>query len=88
MSRIEELILKYARHGILTDEEQAILDEWQSRSIEHSDLPEKFRDEKWIKESLTRLSRIPSEQIWTQILEQVTIEIKKLPVKQWGAIDS
>ncbi len=79
--RIEHLILKYARHEPLTSEEMAILQEWRGRSAEHDALPEKFRDEKWVEESLTRLSRIPSEQIWQRISEQV--EKEKRLITPW-----
>jgi len=79
--RIEYLILKYARHEPLTSEEMAILQEWRGRSAEHDALPDKFRDEKWVEESLTRLNRIPSEQLWQRISERV--EKEKRLITPW-----
>jgi ferric-dicitrate binding protein FerR (iron transport regulator) len=72
--RIKLLILKYGRHEPLTAEENAILKEWRGRSAEHDALPDKFRDEEWVQESLIRLSRTPSAEIWERISEQVKKE--------------
>lgn len=71
---IKLLILKYASREPMTAEEQAILDEWRQRSGEHYALPDKFRDEEWVRENLIRLDKSPSAEIWERITQQVKNE--------------
>lgn len=71
---IKLLILKYASHEPMTAEEQAILDEWRQRSAEHNALPDKFRDEEWVRENLIKLDKAPSSEIWERITQQVKNE--------------
>ncbi|MBS1604457.1 MAG: hypothetical protein JST42_17460, partial [Bacteroidetes bacterium] len=92
--QIEELIIKYARGRRLTQQEWTQLRDWQSRSHEHGDLPEKFRNPEWLRENLRRLENVPTDRMWNFIRERIALDIQNEPqlspghlqrVRQWAA---
>ncbi|WP_431211768.1 hypothetical protein ACQ86N_39170 [Puia sp. P3] len=93
--QIEELIIKYARGRRLSRQEMAELRDWQARSQDHGDLPEKFRDLDWLRENLQRLENVPTDRMWDFIRDRIALDIQNEPlrtpghlrrVKQWVPI--
>jgi len=93
--QIEELIIKYARGRRLSRQEMAELRDWQARSQDHGDLPEKFRDLDWLRENLRRLENVPTDRMWDFIRDRIALDIQNEPlrtpghsrrVKQWTPI--
>lgn len=67
---IESLILKYARRRKFSKKEQAVLDEWASRSDQHRRLLDLFRDPQWLRENLRMMEEVSTERIWENVLRQ------------------
>jgi ferric-dicitrate binding protein FerR (iron transport regulator) len=64
---IVAILVKYAFHEPLTEEEQLCLHRWRQRSAEHAALPEQFRDQRWLEDQRKQLHAPPTEAMWTEI---------------------
>lgn len=64
---IAQLILKYAAGVKLDVEESFDLQEWRTQSEYHYCLPEKFRDEEWVRENVEVFEKVRSEKMWNNI---------------------
>jgi ferric-dicitrate binding protein FerR (iron transport regulator) len=64
---IVELMVKYARHEKLTEEEMVILEEFWSRSPEHQKLAEQFGNERWVNSELSKMRPAPIDEMWEDI---------------------
>jgi len=82
--QIEELIIKYARGRRLSRQEMAELRDWQARSQDHGDLPEKFRDLDWLRENLRRLENVPTDRMWDFIRDRIALDIQNEPLRTPG----
>jgi len=82
--QIEELIIKYARGRRLSRQEMAELRDWQARSQEHGELPEKFRDLDWLRENLRRLEDVPTDRMWDFIRDRIALDIQNEPRRSRG----
>jgi transmembrane sensor len=82
--QIEELIIKYARGRRLSRQEMAELRDWQARSQDHGDLPEKFRDLDWLRENLRRLENVPTDRMWDFIRDRIALDIRNEPLRTPG----
>ena len=79
------LILKRARSEELSTSELSDLQEWQAQSEYHHSLPDKFRDEEWLRKKLGVFESVRSEKMWTNIssyveggnIEEVNVEGRK-----------
>jgi ferric-dicitrate binding protein FerR (iron transport regulator) len=64
---ITALMIRYARHEKLTDEEMRTLEEWWQQSPEHQRLAEQFGDEDWVKAQLAKMKPAPMKEMWEGI---------------------
>jgi ferric-dicitrate binding protein FerR (iron transport regulator) len=68
---IMELILKYARGSVLSQEEYRILREWEAASRDNKALLESFGDQEWLEERLKEMQAVPSQEMWHTIRQRI-----------------
>ena len=66
-----ELILKYARGSVLSQEEYRTLQEWKAASPENKALLESFGDQEWLEERLKEMEAVPSQRMWGSIRQRI-----------------
>jgi hypothetical protein len=84
---IGQLIMKYAWRQELSKKEISDLHAWQARSPYHQKVPDQFRDIKWVKEELRKISQFPKDKIWQRVKKQIDTELIPTPrVPLWKSI--
>lgn len=78
---IMELILKYARGSVLSQEEYRILHEWKTASPDNKALLESFGDQQWLEERLKEMQAVPSRRMWGAIRQRIGVT-EEVPVKK------
>jgi ferric-dicitrate binding protein FerR (iron transport regulator) len=68
---IMELILKYARGSVLSQEEYRVLQEWKAASPDNKALLESFGDQEWLEERLKEMEAVPSQRMWGSIRQRI-----------------
>jgi len=68
---IMELILKYARGSVLSQEECRILHDWGAASPDNKVLLEAFGDQEWLEERLKEMEAVPSQRMWGSIRQRI-----------------
>jgi len=68
---IMELILKYARGSVLSQEEYRMLQEWKAASPDNKALLESFGDQEWLEERLKEMEAVPSQRMWGTIRQRI-----------------
>jgi hypothetical protein len=69
--KITEILIKYVQRESLSAAENAVLEEWQSRSAEHYALPDQLRDPCWRETHRQEIESAPSAKLWEQIEEYI-----------------
>ena len=82
---IMELILKYARGSVLSQEECRILHEWGAASPDNKLLLESFGDQEWLEERLKEMEAVPSQRMWGTIRQRIGAP-EEVPVKKLGPL--
>jgi ferric-dicitrate binding protein FerR (iron transport regulator) len=80
-SLIMELILKYARGSVLSQEEHRILHEWEAASPDNKALLASFGDQEWLEERLKEMQSVPSQRMWGTIRQRIGAT-EDVPVKK------
>jgi transmembrane sensor len=74
------ILVKYALHEPLSEDEERLLQEWRSRSPEHADLPDQFRDLRWLEEQRRQMRAPPTEAMWEEIRQYIDEDGVPAPV--------
>jgi len=74
------LLVKYALHEPLSEDEERLLQEWRQRSPEHAVLPDQFRDLRWLEEQRSQMSAPPTEAMWEEIRQYIDEDGEPAPV--------
>ncbi len=77
---IVAILVKYALHEPLTEDEEGVLQEWRRRSPEHAGLPDQFRDLRWLEEQRRQMHTPPTEAMWEEIRQYIDEDGEPAPV--------
>jgi transmembrane sensor len=77
---IVAILVKYALHEPLSEDEEGMLQEWRRRSPEHAGLPDQFRDLRWLEEQRRQMHIPPTEVMWEEIRQYIDEDGEPAPV--------
>ena len=74
------ILVKYALHEPLSEDEEGMLQQWRRRSPEHAVLPDQFRDLRWLEEQRSQMRAPPTEAMWEEIRRYIDEDGGSAPV--------
>jgi transmembrane sensor len=74
------ILVKYALRQPLDEAEERALEQWRSRSEEHSRLPDQFRNARWLAQERAKMESPPTAEMWEEIRRYVDESGEPAPV--------